>query len=161
MIIFGRTQDAHQTPFDATDPAAIAANIESTDVFNAIIEVKEDAINNDRYPVFCSYNGNANVGRRLEIWSGIASDQAPLILPENSKIVAYSFGATAAATGTIRIRNITTNTTVLDIIFSAQISSTAVGLLLPIQPALSRIEIFIASGSFNKPYGVFWVNTVT
>lgn len=161
MIIFGRTQDAFQTPFDATNPAAVAAGISSTDVFNAIIEAKQDSLNNDRYPVFCSRNGNTNASVRLQIWSGIDSNIAPLILPEASRIVAYSFGATAAATGSIAIRNITTNSVIVTITFSAQTAVTAVGLTLPTQPALSQLEVYVASGSFNRPYGVFWLNTVT
>lgn len=161
MIIFGKTQDAFQTPFDATNPAAIAAGISSTDVFNAIIESKQDSLNNDRYPVFCSRNGNTNANVRLQIWAGIDSNVAPLILPEASRIVAYSFGATAAATGSIAIRNITTNTVLVNINFSAQTVVSAVGLTLPAQPALSRIEVYVASGSFNRPFGVFWLNPVT
>lgn len=161
MIVFGRTQDAFQTPFDASDPAAIAAGISSTDVFNAIIEAKQDSLNNDRYPVFCSRNSNANINVRLQIWSGIDSNVAPLILPEASRIVAYSFGATAAATGRIAIRNITTNTLIVTINFSAQTAVTAVGLSLPTQPALSALEVYVVSGLFRRPYGVFWLNTVT
>lgn len=161
MIIFGRTQDAFQTPFDATDPAAIAAGISSTDVFNAIIESKQDSINNDRYPVFCSRNRNTKANVRLDIWSGLASNVAPLILPEASRIVAYSFGATAAATGSISIRNRTTSTIIVTVNFSAQTAVTAVGLSLPTQPALSALEVYVASGSFKRPFGVFWLNTVT
>lgn len=161
MIIFGRTQDAHQTPFDATDPAAIAAGISSIDVFNAIIEAKQDSLNNDRYPVFCSRNGNTGANVRLQIWSGIDSNVAPLILPEASRLVAYSFGVTAAATGAIAIRNITTNTVIVTVPFTAQTSVTAINLTTPVQPALSLIEVYVANGSFNKPYGVFWLNTVT
>lgn len=161
MIFFGRVQTAQSTPFDATDPAAIAAGISSTDVFSAIIEARQDSINNDRYPVFCSRNGNTNANGRLQIWAGIDSNVAPLILPEAARIVAYSFGATAAATGSIAIRNITTNTIIVTINFSAQTAVSVVGLTLPVQPALSRIEVYVASGSFNRPFGVFWLNTAT
>lgn len=161
MISFGRVQTAHFTPFDATDSAAIAAGISSTDVFSAIIEAKQDSLNNDRYPVFCSRNVNTNATVRLQIWSGLDSNVAPLILPEASRIVAYSFGATAAATGSIAIRNITTNTIIVTINFSAQTAVSAVGLDLPTQSALSRIEVYVVSGSFNRPFGVFWLNTVT
>jgi len=73
MIVFGKTQDAFQTPFDATEPAAIIVTIN----------------------------------------------------------------------------------------FSAQTAVSAVGLTLPVQPALSRIEVYVASGSFKRPFGVFWLNTVT
>lgn len=158
MISFGRVQDASMTPFDATSSEAINAGITSSDVFNAIIEAKLDALANDGYPIFCYRNAaNAGSNSRLQIWPGIDSSVAPLVLPESCRIVAYSFGAIAAATGTIIIRNLTTSQNIATINFSATKSVTAINLSLPVQAASSRIEVYVGSGTFNRPHGIFWL----
>lgn len=160
MIIFGRTQDCYGTPFDPSDPDAIAAGITSDNAQAAIIEAKTDALNNDRYPVFFYYSsGNANTGRRLEVWQGIPTSTAPFQPPEDSQIKTIFVGTGALNTGTIRFYNATTATTIVDIDFTAQTQRLITGAYSV--SALDDIEIYVLSGSFNKPFGVFWMNTVT
>lgn len=159
-LLFGRTQNAYQTPFDSSDPAAIAAGFVSTDVFNAILEAKQDAINNDRYPILCHYNGNANAGRYLEIFPARASNTAPHILPTASNIVAVVFACEAASTGTIQIYNLTTATVLYTVTFTAETTKVFTGLMIP-AAALNRLAVRVNTGSLNKPYGIYWVNSST
>ena len=166
IIQFQKTQLALFTPFEANRVTALwpaGSGISSTDVQNAIEEAKSDALNNDRYPIPCSYGGNANAGRYLEIFPDLPSDanNAPFIAPDNSRIVAYSFGCVANSTGTIIIRNLTTATNLVTITFTNQKRVTATGLTVGPINALDEIGIFVGSGSFNKPFGRTWFNTET
>lgn len=160
-IIFGRTQTADQTPFDATHADAIAEGLSSTDVFSAIIEAKRDAINNDRYPVQFQWNAQANAGRYLESFNNRSTDSAPLIPPEASKIVAYSFAAIAASTGTIEIFNLTTNTVLLTITFNNELLKSVTGINVLGIAAGDKIAVRVGSGSIQSPFGRIWFNTIT
>jgi hypothetical protein len=154
---------AYSIPFNASDPLAVSAGISSQDVFNAIIEVKADALNNDRYPVQASYGGNANTGRYLEVYPSLASDDAnaPLIIPEASKISAYTAGAVSNSTGVVTIRNLTTATDLIDIAFSANKEVNATGLSITGISPNDHLGFYIKSGSINKPYIRVWFNTIT
>lgn len=162
VLLFGRTQDAWGTPFDPTDPDAIAAGISSLTVQKAIIEAKEDAINNDRYPFEASYGGNANVGRYLEIFPALATyPDAPFIFPENSIIKAISLGAVSPSTGTLSFFK---TTDLVNPIFSVSLVASSrillTGLTYPLS-ALDELALRVTAGSFNKPFIRVWVNTAT
>jgi hypothetical protein len=71
ILLFSRTQDAFGTPFQPNRTpgyGGVPSEIESLTVQEAIEEVKQDAINNDRFILLASYNGNANSGRYLEFF---------------------------------------------------------------------------------------------
>ena len=162
QILFGKTQDAYGTPFDPTDPDAIAAGLSSNTVQKAIIEAKEDAINNDRYPFEAVYGANASVGRYLEIFPGLASyPDAPFIFPEASVIKQVSLGCVATSTATIGFFK-TTNlvTPVFSVSITAATRFLATGLYHSFL-ALDELAIQVTSGSINKPFMRIWVNTVT
>lgn len=162
QLIFGRTQDAYGTPFDNTDPAAIAAGLSSNTVQAAIIEAKEDAINNDRYPFQAQYGGNAGIGRYLEIFIGLPSyPNAPFIFPEASAIRQVSLGASAITTCTVGFFK-TSNliTPVFSVSLVAQQRVLVTDLLVHFNP-LDELVLRITSGSANKPFMRVWVNTTT
>jgi hypothetical protein len=165
-IILGRTQTADATPFDPNRVTALwpsGSGIAATDVQNAIEEAKNDALNNDRYPIQASYGGNANAGRYLEIYAGLDSSStvAPMVAPEKSNIVAYSFGCTASSTGVIKVRNHTTAIDILTVTFTAQTRITVTGTVIAGINALDELGIYVSSGSLNKPFCRIWFNTVT
>lgn len=162
LLQFGRTQDAYGTPFDPTDPDAIAAGLSSDTVQKAIIEAKQDAINNDRYPFQCQYGGNANTGRYLEIFSGLpSSPDAPFVFPENSALKQITFGTTGLSTTTIGIFKTTDLVTpIYSFSLVAEQRKVITGLNVNFI-AGDEIAIRITAGSCNKPFMRLWVNTVT
>lgn len=154
---------AYSVPFNNQDANAISAGLSSDNVFDAIVEAKNDALNNDRYPVQASYGGNANIGRYLEIYPSLASDNAnaPLIVPEASRISAYTAGCVSNSTGTLTIRNLTTSTDLIDIVFSATKEHNATGLMIMGINPDDHLGIYVKSGSLNKPFIRVWFNTIT
>ena len=162
ILLFGRTQDAYGTPFDPTDPDAIAAGLSSDTVQKAIIEAKQDAINNDRYPFQAQYGGNANTGRYLEIFVGLPSyPGAPFVIPENSAIKQITFGTVGLSTVTVGIFK-TTNlvTPVYSFSLVSESRKLITGLTIPFF-ASDEVAIRITAGSCNKPFMRVWVNTTT
>lgn len=162
VLLFGRTQDAWGTPFDNTDPNAILIGISSNTVQEAIIEVKQDAIDNDRYPFQAQYGGNANTGRYLEIFSGLASyPDAPFIFPENSRVRTVSIGRVGTSTvtfGFFRTTNLVTP------VFSLSLAGQSRALFTGLTQnffAGDELAIRVTAGSCNKPFLRVWVNTVT
>ena len=147
-------------PFDAAAADAIAAGINKDNVHEAIIQAKTQALSNDRYPILCHYNGNAITGRYLEIFPARPSSAAPLIVPENSNVTTLVFACEANSTGTIQIYNLTTATVLHTITFTNESFKLVTGLTLPVA-AQNRISVRVNSGSLNKPYGAFWVNTAS
>ena len=154
---------AYSIPFNGADPLAVSAGITADNVFDAILEAKTDALNNDRYPVQASYGGNATAGRYLEIYPSIASDSAngPLIIPELSRISSYTAGCVANSTFVLTIRNLTTATDLLNITFTASKEVNATGLSVSGVNANDHLGFYIKSGSANKPFIRVWFNTIT
>lgn len=98
-LLFGRTQQAIQTPFEPMRNPGFGGGpspFVSTDVQNAIEEALIQAVANDRFVVLAEYNGNANVGRYLEFFSGIDSFDAPFFNQTITKVLAI----VCATTGT-------------------------------------------------------------
>lgn len=156
-ILFGRTQVAFQTPFES-NPERVNGFV-SKNVQEAIEEALALAVANDRFVIFPFYNGNANSGRYLELWPGIATDVAPLDVGNVPlKCIFINSHTTAAnATCTIGYYDIAPAIPVL------LYTTTFVGVkevinqgtpLAPLftLPANGNLAIKIDSGSINRPY---------
>lgn len=65
-----------------------------------------------RYVSTCGRDGKSEAGKWLEFFKGVPSDKSPLVLPEDSEIVALSFSCKAATTVTYTLYK--NNTVVLD-----------------------------------------------
>lgn len=154
VIVFGRTQLAQNTPFDNATNGFTA-----TDVQAAIEETLLDAINNDRYPIQANYNGNANIGRYLEVFPGEDSLAAPLLSPSNSKIVQITIQAVAVSTGSIEIYNITTATVLYTASFSGAAKQTFNNLSIAGIAAGNELGFRVSGASINKPKIRAWFNT--
>ena len=162
MIIFGRTQTAIQTPFEPNrNPGfgGLPQSFTSTDAQNAIEEAKAAAFNNDRYSLQCSYNGNANVGRYLEIFGGLDSLSAPFIFPENARVVTVTLGNVAVSTFTVGFfKTADLVTPVFSLSLIAQISSVFNGFAYAFVQ-YDQLVMRVTAGSANKPYCRIWINT--
>lgn len=157
---------AQSVPFEPDRVTALwptGTGLSSENVQDAIEEAKNDSLNNDRYPVQASYGANAGVGRYLEVYPALASDNAnaPLIVPEISRIVAYTAGAVANSTGVLAIRNLTTATDLLLINFIAGKEYNATNLNITGIAPNDHLGFYIKSGSINKPFIRIWLNTIT
>lgn len=163
-----RTQEAIDTPFEPNrNPGfgGVPSGIESEDVQNAIEEAKRDAIENDRYVVFGSYGGNANVGRYLEFFPGTDSFEAPVFLPVSSKLLGVVTATTAVdATCTIGFFDLTVSDVVpvYTITFTAQkrvVNTGTPAVPLYVFPVGAQVAVRVTSGSINKPHMYFFVST--
>lgn len=165
-ILFGRTQDAYDTPFDNTNPLAISAGIESDNTFDAIIEAKNDALNNDRFLLLCAYNGNANTGRYLEFFPGIDSSIAPILLSAPSKCLSLVIASTATHTASIGFFNLTVSsvTPVYTANFVAQQRAVFIGtpdIPLFSLPTNALLAVRITANSVNRPHVYFSLSAST
>jgi hypothetical protein len=151
-----RTQTADQTPFDNS-----TNGFDSITVQNAIEETLSDAINNDRYPIQASYNGNATSGRYLEIFPGESSDLAPLYMPSTSYIVAITIQANSNSTGAIEIYNITTNMVIYTASYAGTSTKAFTGLYVNGLFTGNLVAFRTAVSSINKPKVRAWFNTST
>ena len=129
----------------------------STNVQAAIEEALSVAIGNDSYSFVASYNGNANVGRYLEVFPAIGSDSAPLIFPTDAILTAVSLGVVAVGTGTIGFFK---STDLVTPIYSISITAESRKLDTTVMgaefDALDELSIRVTSGSFNKPFIRVW-----
>lgn len=160
-IVFGRTQQAIQTPFQPLrNPGygGVPSSITSSETQSAIEEALARAIANDAYYIFASYNGNGNVGRFLEVFPNIDMSIAPIYLDQNTGCTSI-VAATAAtnATCTIGFYNVTPAIPVLlyTVTFTAQKRVTLSGTPLFTIPATGTLAIKIDSGSINRPHLYF------
>jgi len=157
-IIFGRTQNCWQTPFES--PPSRANGFTSTNAQEAIEEALALAVSNDRILLLPSYGGNANTGRYLEFWPTLDSFNSPVDLGTIAKCLYLNFATVSSnATTTIGFYNIQPATPVLlyTLTFSAVKRVIASG--TPSSPLFSLpsngdLAIKIDSGSINKPYGL-------
>ena len=100
-IIFGRTQSSFATPFES-EPERTNGFI-SKNAQEAIEEALALAISNDRFLVLSQYNGNANTGRYLEFYSGISTDDAPLVFGDNPSNMISVIASTTSISSTASI----------------------------------------------------------
>lgn len=151
------------TPFE---PNRNGSEIESLNVQDAIEEVKQDALNNDRFILLCSYNGNANTGRYLEFFSGIDSSIAPIFLSAPAKCITFIFASTANSTCSLGIfdLNISSTVPIHTINLNNQTRNSQIGSAtapLFLTGANSRIALRIISGSANRPHVYFTLSAST
>ena len=165
-IIFGRTQSAVQTPFQPLRNPGYgggASPLVSTETQSAIEESLARAIANDRYSLLFSYNGNANVGRYLEVFPGIDSSVAPILFPIATNVLFLVSATTAASeTCTFGWYNIAPVTPVLlyTTTFTAQkrLIETGAPTLFSI-PAGALLAMKVDSGAINRPHVYFSAST--
>lgn len=159
-ILFGRTQQAIQTPFQPLrNPGfgGVAQPFTSTDVQNAIEEGLSRAIANDRFVVLPQYGGNANVGRYLEIFSNQASDVSPIFLSAAAKLLTVTLQTTAAtATADVGLfdLNVSSTVPVYTVVINnqkrVQYTGSPSAPLATFSP-MSLFAIRVIAGSINTP----------
>lgn len=144
----------------------VASDIESVNVQDAIEEAKLDALSNDRFILLSTYNGNANTGRHLEFFSGIASNLIPINLFAETKLLTVVFSSSANSTATLGFfdLNISSVTPVYTISLAAQNAVT--DLANPAAPnaifsSNARLAIRITAGSVNRPAVYFFLSAST
>lgn len=168
-ILFGRTQEAIDTPFIPNrNPGfgGIASDIESIDVQNAIEEVKQDALSNDRFLLLASYNGNANTGRYLEFFPNIDSLVAPILLTAPSKCLSLVIASSAIHTASIGFfdLNISSVTPIYTANFVAQqraVFTGSPGSPLFVTGTNCLLAIRITANSVNRPHVYFSLSAST
>lgn len=141
-------------PFDPTGSSLV-----STEVNAAIIEVLNASFDSSKGFLLASYGGNANTGRYLEIFPGIASSDAPILVSNAYKGIAIVARTTSVnATCTIRVLDIKTPGSPIvlyTLTFTASKQATAFG--SPASPLFTsasnaQIAFDIGSGSINSPH---------
>jgi hypothetical protein len=145
-------QVATSVPFDNS-----VNGFNSDNVQDAIEEVQAHTFENSKGFIFCSYNGNGNVGRYLEFFSGIDSSIAPLKVIGSLDILTIVTRTTASnATCTIGFYDIATTPTLLyTVTFSKAKEVINTDTILFTLPANGELAIKVDSGSINKPYMYF------
>ena len=158
-ILFGRTQEALDTPFEPNrnpqyDGNVGPSGISSKTVQDAIEEAKADALANDRFLVIGHYGGNANVGRYLEFFPNTGSDVGPIYLISANSILSVTMQTTSAtATCTVGFfdLNVSSITPVYSISFAGVKRVSAVGSPLATILAGALLACRITAGSINTP----------
>lgn len=112
------------------------------------------------YPIKYAYNGNASSGRWLEVFPGIASNDAPapVILP--SKIT-YVFLETENTGGAFTVA-FYENSNQVTPVFSVTLNDGQSKNTFVLSSAFSAgqsVSMKVTSGSRNKPRGLFFFNT--
>ena len=143
---------ATSIPFDNETNGFVSDNVQ-----DAIEEVNNfvSSLSNETF-VFFQYNGNANVNRYLELFSGISVDDAPLKSLRDFYITGIVARTTAsAATCTISFLDIqpTTPVTLYTITFNNQ-KDVLIDMAPQIftLPANGELAIRVTSGSILKPH---------
>lgn len=137
------TQVASSTPFDNSTNGFVAS-----DTQGAIEEAKLLASNASRGTTTCGFDGTASSGRFLEFFSNNPSNNNPLILPENSQLIAIAISASANSTGTVTLfkNGVLATTIALSAARKNAISGLSVSFL-----ALDEISIQVTAGSISRP----------
>lgn len=162
---------AQSVPFEPDrDPQyggnAGPSGILSTNCQDAIEEVKQAALNNDRFILLASYNGNANTGRYLEFFPNIDSNVAPILLTATSKCLSLVIASSAIHTATIGFFNLNVSSTV-PVYTASWVAQRRVAFtgssLSPLftLPADALLAVRIISNSVNRPHVYFFLNTST
>lgn len=127
-------------------------------VLRAISDASTYIINNDRYSILYSLNGNATTGKYLEIFPGQTTDTSPYVITEGSYVRSINLRTTANSTGVMafyRFSNLTTPFTTIS--FTNQ--TYAKINLTEFIPSDEGITVKVLSGSFNKPHGTIVIQT--
>ncbi len=137
--------------FDPTGSSLVSTNTEA-----AIKEIATNVGTSSRAFTFCQYGGNANVGRFLEFFAGIDSDQAPLYTPVALKMLTIVSRGTASATCGISFYD---NTTLLYTVTHTAVqqvvtTGTPASPIFTV-PAGASLKVKVSSGSIIKPHLYF------
>jgi hypothetical protein len=111
-------------------------------------------------PILASYNGNANVGRYLEIWPSLASDTDPFIVPNNEVLVGVVLGSEANSTCTVglfKTSNLITPVTSISLAASTEVVN--ISLNIPLS-TLDKLAVRVTSGTVNKPRFAFYLSGI-
>ena len=164
------SQVALSTPFIPNrdpDYTGIPSGISATNVQDAIEETLDVAASNYRAITLASYGGNANSGRYLEFFNNIASDIAPILLPDPAKLLTVVC-ATTAANATCDISfydlNVSSTTAVYTLTMTAEKRKVGLGTLAsPLYTFLPNalMAIKVSSGSINQPHLYFHLGSGT
>jgi hypothetical protein len=158
-ILFGRVQEAIDTPFEPNRNPQWGGNvgpsgIDSIETQSAIEEVYGKALANDRFIILASYGGNANTGRYLDFFSSSSSDVSPLYLSVSANLLSVTYQTSSAqSTCAISFFNLTVSSTVP--VYTLSMTNAkraqATGTPLASFPAGSNVAIRVTSGSLNTP----------
>jgi len=168
-ILFGRTQEAIDTPFEPNRNPQYGGNpgpsgLESLECQSAIEEAYGKALANDRFIILGSYAGNASVGRYLLFFPGTASNVSPIFSAVSARLLSVTYQTSAAsATCTIGFfdLNVSSVTPVYSLSLSAAKRAQAVGNPLAIFPINALIAVRVISGSLNSPTLQFTLSSST
>ena len=127
-------------------------------VLRGILDATSVILNNDRYAVLYSYNGNATLGKYCEIYPGQSTDTSPFILPEDSYVRSISLRTTANSTGVMSFYNFPNLTTPFATLTFSNQSFLKVNLTIALASD-TGISMKVTSGSFNKPHGAIIIQT--
>jgi hypothetical protein len=113
------------------------------------------------YPFIAQYNGNANSGRFLEVFSGLGSDQAPELVPVTAVIESITFG-TVSTSGAFTVGIFEAADLVTPIHTISLVDGIGRGFENNIGVSVSaedELVVKVTAGSRNKPFMKIWVNT--
>lgn len=168
-ILFGRTQEAIDTPFEPNRDPQWGGNVGpsglvSLESQSAIEEAYFRALNNDRFLILASYGGNASTGRYLLFFTGTASDVSPIFSAVSARLLSVTYQtAAASATCTMGFFNLAVSsvTPVYSLSLAGAKRVQAVGNPLAIFPANALIAVRVTSGSLNNPTLQFTLSSST
>jgi hypothetical protein len=124
-----------------------------------IAEATEINPANDRYQIPMAYGGNANTGRYLETYSGLASfPDAPYVVPEESFIRTITLTTTALNTGVLGVFKVTNLTTPIASISLTNQDFMRMDYAVPMAPD-DEIVVRVTSGSMSKPAIRMYIQT--
>lgn len=156
-LLFGRTQDCIQTPFEASrnpDVSGGVSPITSTDAQSAIEEAYYAAVTQSatvaRFLLIAGFDGNGSTGRWLEIGDNSASNLIPFVFPRAGVISELSLrtNGNSTTTATIFRNGVSTGQT----ISTAGTSQAALTGLNISFTALQTLSVQITAGSSNRPH---------
>ena len=127
-------------------------------VLRAVKTSEIEIESSDRYNVIGWYNGNANKGKIIELYPGIASTSAPFVFPEFSYIRTVTLNTSALSTGTLgffKLPDLVNPVFTLSLVNSDYIRQ---NYTIPFA-ADEEIAIIILAGNLNKPAIRFWIQT--
>ncbi len=158
--IFGTTiPDALDVPFDGPNctPPMLQENVQDAICYlNGLVEASSRAF------TFASYNGKANAGRYLEFWNNISSDDAPVVVIGELKVLTIVIRTTAAdATADIGwydvsggLPGVLLHTTSMVAQKEVIESGTSASPVFTLPPS-GKLAIQVISGSINSPHLYF------
>lgn len=147
------TQVARSLFFDNSTNGFIATNTQA-----AIEEAYTLAKNASRGTTTCGFDGTASATRYLEFFSNNPSNNNPLVMPENSQLIAVSVSASSNSTGTITIYK--NGVSVQTLSLTASRKNTVSGLSISFN-TLDELSVAVTSGSISRPTVFLNIRTTT